>query len=76
MDKNNHSLTSLFDQSGLDSTEQAIQAFIIKNAPLPANIELYEADLWSSAQASFLKQAKDDDADWSEIVDQLDAMLR
>lgn len=76
MDKNNHSLTSLFDQSGLDSTEQAIQAFIIKNTPLPANIELYEADLWSSAQASFLKQAKDDDADWSEIVDQLDAMLR
>jgi uncharacterized protein involved in type VI secretion and phage assembly len=76
METNNHSIASLFDQLGLDSTEQAIQDFISRNSPLPAGVELYDADFWSSAQASFLKQAKDEDADWAEIVDHLDAMLR
>jgi len=28
------------------------------------------------SQASFLKQIKDEDADWAEIADQLDALLR
>jgi len=76
METQNHSLASLFDQLGLDSTDRAIQAFIKKNAPLPASIELYKADFWNASQASFLKQSKDEDADWAEIVDQLDLMLR
>ncbi len=71
-----HSLTSLFDQLGIDSTDQAIENFIDGHRPLQGNIELHEADFWSAAQASFLKQEKDEDADWAEIVDQLDAQLR
>lgn len=71
-----HSLSTLFDQLGLDSTDQAIEGFINRNKPLPGHVELYEAGFWNASQASFLKQAKDDDADWAEIVDQLDAMLR
>ena len=71
-----HSLVSLFDQLGLDSTDEAIEDFINRNNPLPGNVELHKADFWSSSQASFLKQVKDEDADWAEIVDQLDAMLR
>ena len=76
MNTHNHSLACLFEQLGLDSTEQAIQDFINHNAPLPANVELHRADFWSASQASFLRESKEDDADWAEIVDQLDAMLR
>jgi len=71
-----HSIVSLFDQLGLDSTDQAIDAFIATNSPVPAAVELSKAAFWSTSQASFLKQMKDEDADWAEIVDQLDAMLR
>jgi len=76
MEKHNHSLACLFEQLGLDSTDQTIQDFIHQNAPLPGNVELHKADFWSSSQSSFLQQSKDDDADGAEIVDQLDAMLR
>jgi Protein of unknown function (DUF2789) len=76
MNLHNHSLACLFEQLGLDSTDQAIQDFINQNAPLAATVELHKADFWNSSQASFLQKSKDDDADWSEIVDQLDAMLR
>lgn len=72
----NHSLERLFEQLGLDATDQAIGDFVNKNAPLPADVELHKATFWSSSQSAFLQQSKDDDADWAEIVDQLDAMLR
>ena len=71
-----HSIVSLFDQLGLDSSKSAIDAFIVKNRPLPGSVELYQANFWNAAQASFLKEMKDEDGDWAEIVDQLDAMLR
>ena len=71
-----HSLDSLFDQLGQGSTDAAIKDFINSNKPLSDNIELHNADFWNSSQASFLKQVKDEDADWAEIVDQLNAMLR
>ncbi|NMU76583.1 DUF2789 family protein, partial [Vibrio parahaemolyticus] len=31
---------------------------------------------WTMSQANFLKQAIEEDADWAELVDQLDVMLR
>ena len=76
MEPHIHSLVSLFDQLGLDSTDKSIEDFINRNNPLPGNVELHKADFWSSSQASFLKQVKDEDADWADIVDQLDTMLR
>jgi hypothetical protein len=71
-----HSIVSLFDQLGLGSTDKEIEDFINRNKSLAGSVELYEADFWNTAQASFLKQMKDEDADWAEIVDQLDVMLR
>lgn len=71
-----HSPSSLFDQLGLDSTDQAIEMFIDDHRPVRGNIELHETDFWSASQASFLKQAKAIDADWADIVDQLDVLLR
>jgi hypothetical protein len=76
MESTVHSQTSLFKQLGLDSTDSAIETFIGDHRPLPGNVELHEAKFWSASQASFLKQVKDEDADWIEIVDQLDALLR
>ncbi|TBT33456.1 DUF2789 family protein, partial [Vibrio parahaemolyticus] len=35
-----------------------------------------EASFWTHSQAAFLKQAIEEDADWAELVDQLDVMLR
>ncbi|PCI04974.1 MAG: hypothetical protein COB77_07290, partial [Gammaproteobacteria bacterium] len=67
---------SLFDQLGLDSSDEAIEGFINEHSALPRNVKLHDADFWSSSQASFLKQVKDEDADWAVIADQLDAMLR
>ncbi len=71
-----HSMVSLFDQLGLENTNEAIDAFIGKNSPLPDNVMLHKADFWNASQSSFLKQMKDEDADWAETVDQLDVMLR
>jgi len=71
-----HSLTSLFDQLGLVSTDQAIETFIDEHQSLQGNIELHEADFWSASQALFLKEKKYEDADWADIVDQLDTLLR
>ena len=71
-----HSIVSLFDQLGLESTQQGMDDFIDKHKPLASNIELSQAEFWSDSQASFIKETKDDDADWAEIVDQFDTMLR
>jgi hypothetical protein len=71
-----HSIVSLFDQLGLDSSDKGIDEFIAKHKPLQANIDLSKAEFWNDSQAAFLKQEIEEDADWAELVDQLDAMLR
>ncbi|MCS5557882.1 MAG: DUF2789 domain-containing protein [Oceanospirillaceae bacterium] len=71
-----HLLSALFEQLGLEGTEIAIKDFIDSHGPLAGNIELHKADFWSSSQASFLQQVKNEDADWAGIVDQFDALLR
>lgn len=76
MEQPNHSLRSLFDQLGLHSTDQAMAEFIDQHRPIERHVELHLADIWSPAQSAFLQQVKEDDADWSEVVDQLDVMLR
>lgn len=71
-----HSIHSLFDQLGLDSSDEAINAFVTKHGSLSANVKLHQADFWSEAQGAFLQQMIDEDADWAEVVDELDAKLR
>ncbi len=76
MEDSIHSLKSLFDQLGIESTKDNINVFIHDNQPIPPNIKLHEANIWNNSQADFLNEAKELDADWAEIVDQLDALLR
>lgn len=76
MEALNYSLAHLFKQLGLANTDKEITEFINKHARLPSNIKLHQASYWTASQAAFLQEAKEDDANWAEIVDQLDAMLR
>ena len=76
MEMQNHSLISLFDQLGLGSTDEEIKNFIRNNAPIDEEKALHEAKFWSPSQSHFLKRAKDEDADWSDIVDHLNIILR
>ena len=76
MDTSEHNLPSLFQQLGLDSDAGAIEAFIEAHSPLPKDVRLAEAPFWNASQSAFLKEAIKEDADWAEIVDELDTQLR
>lgn len=76
MEKSVHPLSDLFAQLGLASEPEAIAAFIRTHAPLPEHIRLADAPFWNPAQASFLRDEINEDADWAEVVDQLNAALR
>ena len=76
MEQPMHNLVSLFKQLGLPNTNEAIKDFINRNRPVPGNLLLHEAEFWNASQASFLKEAIEEDADWAEIVDELNVMLR
>ena len=76
MDIYTHGINALFDQLGLENTDEAIEQFISNHKPLRHDVLLYDADIWNSAQAMFLKEAIEEDADWVSAVDNLDVMLR
>lgn len=71
-----HSMNSLFDQLGLPSDEEAIERFIETHSPLAPGVLLADAPFWTPAQASFLREEIIEDADWAEVVDELNAQLR
>ncbi len=75
MDTSEHTMAGLFAQLGLSNSETAIEAFV-KNNHLPTEIPLERAAFWSAGQAQFIREAISEDADWAELVDQLDAQLR
>jgi hypothetical protein len=69
-------MSGLFDQLGLPSDGVAIESFIATHSPLPSDVVLSEATFWTSAQATFLREEIVEDADWAEVVDELNARLR
>lgn len=70
-----HNLSILFAQLGQANDEAAINAFIASHRPLAGHVMLHEAPFWSAAQASFLREAIGDDADWAAIADELNLKL-
>jgi hypothetical protein len=76
MDQPVHRFTELFLQLGLPSDVQGIQQFLATHAPLAADISLAEAPFWTAGQAAFLQEQLLADADWVELVDQLNLALR
>jgi len=76
MDLSAHTLATLFEQLGLPSSESAINEFIDQHSPLDPQLALQEASFWNPGQRSFLIEALDEDSDWTEMVEHLDAFLR
>ena len=76
MDKPVHRFTELFDQLGLPSDEPGIRQFLTTHTPLQADIVLADAPFWTPTQAAFLREEILEDADWAEVVDQLNVALR
>lgn len=70
-----HSMKALFEQLGLPCSDSEISAFIDRHVLAPET-PLHEANFWNEAQARFLKDCIEEDADWAEVVDHLDAQLR
>lgn len=71
-----HSLPALFKQLGLPSEPRDIEAFVTSHSPLKPGLALSEAFFWTPSQAAFLREEILEDADWAEVVDQLNLMLR
>ena len=71
----NQTLPSLFAQLGLADDELSIKRFISQHS-LASGTRLYQADFWNQSQAQFIREAIYEDADWAEVIDQLDVMLR
>lgn len=68
------SMTTLFQQLGLDSSDEAIAEFIGKNQ-LEADVHLANAPFWNDAQRQFINEKLAKDGTWTTIVDQLNESL-
>jgi len=67
-------MTHLFEQLGLEATEDAIELFIATHQ-LSAHTKITEADYWSEAQHQFLAEKLKSDGEWAIVVDQLNESL-
>lgn len=76
MEKPTHSLSSLFKQLGLPDDAESIDKFIASHSPLKPELHLADAFFWSEGQKQFLRDEIREDADWAEVVDQLNLLLR
>lgn len=74
MDIEQPTLESLFQQLGLDSDQDSIDAFVSAHS-LPDDVKLIDAEFWTPQQAEFLKEKLRSDDDWAPIVDELNALL-
>ncbi|QKO21312.1 DUF2789 domain-containing protein [Rhodoferax sp. BAB1] len=71
-----HQFCELFAQLGLPADVPSIAAFIQSHSPLPPATRLEEAPFWTPPQAALLRENLQEDADWAELVDQLNLALR
>ncbi|MFE8071237.1 DUF2789 domain-containing protein [Marinobacteraceae bacterium S3BR75-40.1] len=76
MDTSQHTMATLFEQLGLPSDEGSIESFIQRHAPLPREVALEDAPFWNATQSHFIAEGLDEDSDWAEVIDHLDAQLR
>lgn len=75
MESSLHTLNNLFAQLGLPSTDIEIDDFIKVHRHLASHIRLSDAPYWTTSQAAFLREEILKDADWAEVIDQLNARL-
>ncbi|MBB1486008.1 DUF2789 domain-containing protein [Oceanospirillum sediminis] len=75
MDLSKHTMSTLFAQLGLPNDDKFIARFILQNT-LPEGQPIYEASCFNDSQTAFLAQGLDEDSDWTELIDSLDAAMR
>lgn len=75
MEAFNHNLTNLFSQLGLDNSTEFIEYFLRTHSLTPSQ-KLVDATFFTLAQQQFIHEAQQQDADWCEVIDQLDTSLR
>ncbi|WP_053214839.1 DUF2789 domain-containing protein [Pseudomonas sp. Q12-87] len=71
-----HNLPALFKQLGLSDDAADIEKFIAVHSPLKPELHLADAFFWSEGQRQLLQDEILEDADWAEVIDQLDVLLR
>lgn len=71
-----HSLSSLFKQLGVPDDPVSIEKFVSVHSPLKSELHLADAFFWTGSQRAFLREEILEDADWAEVVDELNLMLR
>ncbi|WP_339806434.1 DUF2789 domain-containing protein [uncultured Marinobacter sp.] len=70
-----HTLSDLFKQLGLPDDSDSIESFIHQHKHMKDTVKLSEAPFWTDAQRRFLKEELEEDADWAELVDELNTRL-
>ncbi|MBC3950573.1 MULTISPECIES: DUF2789 family protein [Pseudomonas] len=75
MDLETPTLATLFEQLGLDSDQESIDAFVDEHGPLPDDVKVSEAEFWTPQQGKYLKETLLLDDDWAPVVDELNALL-
>jgi hypothetical protein len=71
-----HSLPSLFKQLGLPDDALSIERFVAVHSPLKAELKLEDAFFWTDSQQAFLREEILEDADWAQVMDELNLLLR
>ena len=69
-------MEDLFEQLGLPSHQKAIDEFIQVHSGLAQRTHIEDAEFWSTQQADFIRNALGEDAEWAELIDQLNILLR
>ena len=69
-------MSDLFAQLGLSNDQESIERFILENGGLARRTHIENAPFWSEPQAVFIKNVLAEDAEWAELIDQLNSLLR
>ncbi|MCD5989979.1 DUF2789 domain-containing protein [Pseudomonas sp. CDFA 553] len=75
MDLETPTLATLFEQLGLNSDQESIDAFVDEHGPLHGDVKVSEAEFWTQPQRDCLKEKLLLDDDWAPVVDELNALL-
>ncbi|WP_081406869.1 DUF2789 domain-containing protein [Acinetobacter harbinensis] len=67
-------MTHLFQQLGLQDSEEAIAQFIATHQ-LSRGTQISDADFWTDSQRQFLAEKLKSDGEWAIVVDQLNEVL-
>lgn len=76
MDTSKHTLSTLFEQLGLPADAASVERFVREHSPLAPEVMLADAEFWNQGQSQFLQEGLEDDSDWAEAIDELNALLR